>query len=119
MLVLPFGCAESEGDLVATYLALLDLKLLAHPKKPSLSARAPILVTGSFARPDVKPDPGVLAARGGAAAVLGAILTPVGALIPFIELGLGKDSDCQGLVRMAVEHSGVPEEQRPQTVPSQ
>ena len=44
------------------------------------------------------PKPGPLVARVGAAAVLGVLLTPLGALIPTIQLGLGKDTDCGRLV---------------------
>lgn len=77
----------------------LDLVIRPHPKDISvLSVRAPILIQGSFKKPRVLPDPGTLAARIGAATALGVILTPLAALIPLIETGLGKDSDCRTLV---------------------
>ncbi len=77
----------------------LDLVISPHPKDVSLfSLRAPILVQGSFRKPRVIPDPATLAARVGGAVALGVVLTPLAALIPLIESGLGKDSDCHGLV---------------------
>jgi len=80
----------------------LDLRMTAHPKDPSpLAIRTPILIRGPFARPQVLPDPAGLAARAGAAAALGVLLTPLAALIPFLEPGLGEDSDCEGLIAQA------------------
>lgn len=80
----------------------MDLRLVAHPKDPSpLSARAPVLVRGTFAKPEVGIDTATEAARGGVAAVLGALLTPLAALVPFLEPGLGKDQDCGALIRQA------------------
>lgn len=77
----------------------LDLVIRPHPKDVSLfSLRSPILVQGSFKKPRVMPDAGTLAARVGAATALGVVLTPLAALIPLIEAGLGKDSDCHGLM---------------------
>ena len=54
----------------------------------------------------IQPIP--LAGKGAAAAVLGVLLTPVAAIIPFIELGLGEDSDCSGLIAQARSKSGAP-----------
>ena len=80
----------------------LDLKLIAHPKSPSLlSARAPVLIKGTLAKPDIGIDPKVEAARGGAAAVLGVLLTPLAAFLPFGDLGLGHDSPCRQLIQQA------------------
>jgi AsmA family protein len=86
----------------------LNLILTAHPKTPSvLSARAPLIVKGTFKDPDVYPDPKYLAAKATASAVLGALLTPAAAIIPWIELGLGKDSECQTLIAAAKENSAI------------
>jgi uncharacterized protein involved in outer membrane biogenesis len=85
----------------------IDVKVKAHPKDFSpLSARTPITVTGRLKKPDIGLDPKELAARGAGAAVLGAFLTPLAAIIPFIELGLGEDSDCRELIQQARSHSG-------------
>jgi uncharacterized protein involved in outer membrane biogenesis len=80
----------------------MDLKLEAHPKDPSLlSARTPVLVGGRMADPEFGVDPTQAVAKGAAAVVLGALLTPLAALLPMIELGLGEDSPCHKLVSEA------------------
>ncbi|MDO8597546.1 MAG: AsmA family protein, partial [Sulfuricaulis sp.] len=79
----------------------LDLTLNQKTKKTSpLALRSPIYVRGSFARPDVEVDKGRVAARGLGAIALGAV-NPVLVLIPLIDAGPGKDSDCGQLVRDA------------------
>ncbi len=76
----------------------LNLTLHPQPKDVSIfSLRAPLLVTGTFKKPQFKPDMGAIAKRGGAALLLGAI-NPLAALIPLIETGPGKDSDCKELL---------------------
>jgi uncharacterized protein involved in outer membrane biogenesis len=85
----------------------IDVEVEAHPKDFSpLSARTPITVSGRLKQPDIGLDPKQLAARGAGAAVLGAFLTPLAAIIPFIELGLGEDSDCRELIQQARSRSG-------------
>jgi len=80
----------------------IDIEILAHPKDPSLlSARTPLLIGGTFAEPTFGLDPVPLATRGAAAAALGVVLTPIAALIPFIELGLGEKSNCAKLINEA------------------
>jgi AsmA family protein len=77
----------------------VDLQLTTDPKHFSVgSLPAPIDIKGALKSPGIAPDPAVLAERGGAAAVLGVLLTPLGALIPTIQLGLGKDNDCKSLL---------------------
>ena len=77
----------------------LDLKFAAKPKDNSLLAlRGPILVNGQFGALAVRPDLKSVAVRGGAATVLGVVATPFAALIPFVELGNAKDTDCAPLV---------------------
>jgi len=80
----------------------IDAEVETHPKDMSIfTARTPITVTGRLKQPDIGLDPKQLAARTAGAVVLGAFLTPVAAIIPFIELGLGEDSDCKGLIDQA------------------
>jgi hypothetical protein len=84
----------------------LDLRLETEPKKASVgSLHAPINIGGTFKNPEIRPDAAALGSRGAAAAVLGTLLTPLGALIPTIQLGLGKNSDCNGLIQ-AVQDIG-------------
>jgi len=84
----------------------IDAEVETHPKDMSIfTARTPITVTGRLKQPDIGLDPKQLAARTAGAVVLGAFLTPVAAIIPFIELGLGEDSDCKGLIDQARKHA--------------
>jgi uncharacterized protein involved in outer membrane biogenesis len=58
-----------------------------------------ILISGSFRNPSVGPELGELAARGGAAAGLAALLAPVAGLLPTIQFGIGEDNRCEAMVR--------------------
>jgi AsmA protein len=79
----------------------LDLVFNQRTKKTSpLALRSPIYIRGSFAQPRVEVDKGRIALRAAGAAVLGAI-NPLLTLIPLIDAGPGKDSDCGQLVREA------------------
>jgi len=60
-----------------------------------------VLINGRLGDPQFGIDPSQAIARGAAAAVLGALLTPLAALLPMIELGLGEDSPCHKLIRQA------------------
>jgi len=55
-------------------------------------------LSGPLKKPRVGIEPSGLAARAGGAAVL-ALLNPLAAIIPFIEMGGGEDSDCRGLIQ--------------------
>ena len=79
----------------------LDLTLNPKTKNTSpLSLHSPIYIRGSFARPEVAVDKGRVAVRALGALALG-IVNPFLALIPLIDAGPGKDSDCAKLVRDA------------------
>ena len=79
----------------------LDLTLRPTTKNTSpLALRSPIHVGGSFAKPDVSVDTAPVAARALGAIALG-IVNPLLALLPLIDSGPGKDSDCGQLVRQA------------------
>jgi len=79
----------------------LDLTLNQDTKNTSpLALRSPIYVRGSFAKPDVGVDKGRVAARALGAIALG-VASPVLALIPLIDAGPGKDSDCRQLIQDA------------------
>lgn len=77
----------------------LDLTIHTEPKSPGIiSLHAPVLVRGQFKKPAVRPQVKQLVARGAAAVALGVLLTPLAALLPTIELGLGKDNNCQAAI---------------------
>ncbi len=72
----------------------LDLRMAAKPKNISpFTLRSPIHVTGSFKKPDVSIDKSPIVAR-----VLGSIalafVTPPAAILPFLDVGSGKQSPC-------------------------
>ncbi|MCM2288519.1 MAG: AsmA family protein [Sulfuritalea sp.] len=79
----------------------LDLTLNQKTKYTSpVALRSPIYVRGSFAKPAVSVDKGQVAVRAIGALALG-LVNPLLALIPLIDAGPGKDSDCGELVRDA------------------
>lgn len=75
----------------------LDLTLHPLPKKPSLlSLRGPLHLTGTFHDPDIGLDKPTVSLRAGGTLLLG-LINPLAALLPLIETGPGKDSDCAQL----------------------
>jgi uncharacterized protein involved in outer membrane biogenesis len=82
----------------------LDLKLVSKPKDFSLAAlRGPINVRGTFKNPSVRPEVTRIAARGAVAVGLGVLTGGLGALIPLLDFGGAKDSDCAALINSAAE----------------
>jgi len=87
----------------------LKLVLETESKHFSIgSLPAPVDITGTFAKPSVLPDLAVVGARAGAAVGLGILLTPLGALLPTIQLGTGEDGACAGLLASAKTPPSVP-----------
>ena len=77
-------------------------KLQANPKDASLfSAQTPIVVGGKLKDPSIGLDPVEGGARIGAAAILGTLLTPFAAIIPFIEIPDQKNANCRALIERA------------------
>jgi AsmA family protein len=102
----------------------VDFRMVPHPKDFSpLTARTPINISGSLGAPKIRPETAPLVARLGLATALSAALTPLAAPLAFIDVGLGKDSDCGAFVqevRARIEkqkqdggsQSGAPTERR-------
>jgi uncharacterized protein involved in outer membrane biogenesis len=79
----------------------MDLTLKPQPKDRSIgSLRTPLHIKGTFSEPDIGPDMGRLAARGAGTLVMG-ILNPLLAILPLLEEGKGKDSNCGALIAQA------------------
>lgn len=82
----------------------LDLRVVTTPKDFSpLTLRTPVTLRGTFANPSVSVDKGRLAPRLGAAALL-ALVNPLAAIVPLIDLGNSaearRDADaCRALAR--------------------
>jgi uncharacterized protein involved in outer membrane biogenesis len=80
----------------------LDLKIEGDSKKPRLVRLfIPITIKGPFMAPKVGLDAGGAVAQGGLAAALGALVTPLAAILPFVTGGEAKDADCASLVAEA------------------
>jgi uncharacterized protein involved in outer membrane biogenesis len=72
----------------------LDYSLTTRSKHFSIgSLPGPINITGKLGDPSIRPGTEVVA-RAGAAAGLGVLLTPLGALLPTIQFGVGNDNAC-------------------------
>lgn len=83
----------------------LDLQLRPLPKDFSpLTLRSPLHATGPIKSPKIRPGKNMLL-RGGIAALLGALASPLAALLPLIETGPGKNADCQGLIGAVESHA--------------
>jgi len=89
----------------------LDLSLRGQPKKVRiLRLRTPITVRGTLLQPKIGVQPGKLAAQTGGAVALGTLLTPVAALLAFVDGGLAKDANCTGLIGQAEQTKNLPKE---------
>lgn len=77
----------------------LDFHLKTEPKRLNLGSLAtPIRIGGSLKDRSIYPEPKGLITRGAVSAALGVLLTPLAALLPTLQLGLGEDHDCKALV---------------------
>jgi hypothetical protein len=56
------------------------------------------LVHGTIKHPTFSTDPKKPMAQAGGAIALGVLLTPVAAMLAFVDPGLAKDSDCGALL---------------------
>jgi hypothetical protein len=86
------------------------LALTVQPENKNfrlISLRSPVYVGGTFAEPQVNIDKGKVALRAGGALALG-VLTPVAALLPLVDVGPGKDSDCAKVILQAKAKSSAP-----------
>ena len=77
------------------------MTLKPEPKDRSIgSLRTPLHIKGTFGQPDIGPDMGKLVARGAGTLAMG-ILNPLLAILPLLEEGKGKDSNCGALIAQA------------------
>jgi AsmA family protein len=96
----------------------IDLRLEGQSKKPRiLRVWAPITLNGTLLHPQPGVDLSKAAPQLGVAAALGAVLSPLAAILPFIEPGLAKDADCAGLMQEA-KVAGAPVKAVPPPAPS-
>lgn len=89
---------------------LLNLRSETKPKDFSFATlRSPLLLTGSFASPEVGIAKGPIAARVAAGAALAAVAGPLAALLPLLDPGSGeKEDNCQALVQKSAPGKAEP-----------
>lgn len=78
----------------------LEVRLRSDSKSFTVGALpTSILIAGSFRNPSVEPEVTELAARGGAATGLAALLAPLAGILPTIQFGIGEDNRCEAMMR--------------------
>ena len=76
----------------------LNLAIQGHPKKfHLLRVKAPIKIKGHVLKPTFELESGHLVTQGGIAAALGTVLTPLAAVLAFVDPGLAKNQNCAEL----------------------
>lgn len=86
----------------------MDFRVQGHPKKFQLvRLLVPVDVTGPIRSPTLNLEKGKAIAQGGIAAALAAAVSPLAAIIPFVDPGLAKNADCDALVSEAAQ-KGAP-----------
>lgn len=91
----------------------LDLTLQPDSKGLRIfSLRSPLYVHGTFSKPDVSVDKGVLALRAGGALAL-AVVAPMAALLPLVNTGPVEDSECAALLARARVKPVAPQPGKP------
>lgn len=73
-----------------------------------ISLRSPLYVSGSFKKPQVGVDKGVLAVKAGSALALGVLAPAAMALLPLVNVGPGEKSECGTLLAQVTAKPVVP-----------
>lgn len=77
----------------------LDIDIEGEPKEPRLiSLSAPISIEGRLRSPEVGVEADEALGQGGLAAILGSIVAPIAAVLPFVDAGLAEDANCAALL---------------------
>jgi uncharacterized protein involved in outer membrane biogenesis len=80
----------------------IDLTLKGDTKRFRIGhVFLPITIGGHLSSPKLGVQATPAAAQVGVAVALGAVLTPLAAVLPFVDPGLAKNADCQGLMSEA------------------
>jgi len=86
----------------------LDVRMQGHDKKFRFGRLTlPVRAQGPIMAPKLSVEPGKAILQGGAALTLGAVLSPLALVLPFIDPGLAKDANCGALLAEAGQH-GAP-----------
>jgi len=102
-LLIDTGAVQAQGKgTIDLRNETFNLALSGKPKHLRLiRVAAPITLTGRLDQPKLGIDFAKAAPQLGAAAVLGATVSPLAAILPFISLGGTKDADCSALLAEA------------------
>jgi uncharacterized protein involved in outer membrane biogenesis len=77
----------------------LDLSIKGEPKKLRIARlRTPVEVHGHLLDPSIGVDVGKVATQGAVATAIGAAITPIAAIVAFVDPGLAKDENCSALL---------------------
>jgi hypothetical protein len=80
----------------------LDMTIQGQPKKVRVvRVRAPVEIRGQLLKPSFKLETGHLLKQGAIGAALGTVLSPVAAILAFVDPGLAKDQNCAQLLAQA------------------
>lgn len=80
----------------------MNLRIDGETKKPRLlRVWAPITIKGPLASPRLGVDASAVATQGGLVGALATLVSPVAALLGFIDPGLAEDADCGSLIASA------------------
>jgi AsmA family protein len=80
----------------------LNLEIKGEPKKIRFTRlRTPIEVKGHLLKPSIGVDVGSTVKQGAIAAALGTLVTPLAAVIAFVDPGLAKDQNCASMIAEA------------------
>ncbi|MCR5880892.1 AsmA family protein [Phenylobacterium sp. J367] len=80
----------------------MDFRLQGQPKEfRLLRVMLPVTAKGPIRQPSLGVEPGKAIAQGGVAVALGSLLSPLAAILPFVDPGLAKDANCQALLTQA------------------
>jgi uncharacterized protein involved in outer membrane biogenesis len=80
----------------------MNLVIDGETKQPRLlRVWSPITVQGRIRDPEFGVKGGPIVAQTGLAAALGALISPIAALLPFVDPGLADDADCGALIAQA------------------
>lgn len=108
-LVVDTGAVRAEGaGVIDLRNETLNLAISGKPKHfRLLRINAPITLKGRLDAPKLGIDLSKLGPQLGTAALLGGVLSPFAAILPFIATGTAKDADCGALLSEAATH-GAP-----------
>jgi uncharacterized protein involved in outer membrane biogenesis len=85
-----------------------NLTIQGRPKELRFfRVKAPIAIRGPLRHPDIGVDAGGSVAQGGLAAALGALTSPIAAIVAFVDPGLEKDANCAALMSDANKQGAI------------